>query len=122
MEAGVGSTGLLNFFPASIRPIRGSLPYLGIESGPFRYFEHPVNLQREIALEGKYLIQMEEPNLSAIEAMQVYKELSDVEQAFSSLKDVMDMRPVLTRLAYGSRQISSSAFWPFSSTVRWKRN
>jgi transposase len=65
-----------------------------LEDGGFRYFEHPVNLKQEQALEGKYLIQTEEPNLSALEAVEIYKELSEVERAFSELKDVIEMRPI----------------------------
>ena len=65
-----------------------------LEDGQFRYFEHPVNLKQEQALEGKYLIQTEEPNLSALEAVEIYKQLSEVERAFSELKDVIEMRPI----------------------------
>jgi transposase len=64
------------------------------EDGVFRFFEHPVHFAREQAYEGKYLIQTEEPNLSAIEAVRLYKELSEVERSFANLKDVIDMRPV----------------------------
>ena len=53
-----------------------------------------MNLAHEKALEGKYLIQSEEPHLSAIEAVTVYKELSEVERAFAELKDIMEMRPI----------------------------
>jgi transposase len=65
-----------------------------LEDGRFRYFEHPVHLKQEQALEGKYLIQTEEPNLSALQAVAIYKELSEVERAFSELKDVIEMRPI----------------------------
>jgi len=65
-----------------------------LKDGRFRYFEHRVNLAREKALEGKYIIQTEEKNLSAVEAVQYYKELSEVERAFRDLKDVIDMRPI----------------------------
>ena len=65
-----------------------------LKEGQFRSFEHPVNLAHEKALEGKYLIQSEEPHLSAIEAVTVYKELSEVERAFAELKDVIEMRPI----------------------------
>ncbi len=65
-----------------------------LKDGRFRYFEDPVKLEQEKALEGKYLIQTEEPDLSAIEAVQVYKELSEVERAFSELKDIIEMRPI----------------------------
>jgi len=64
------------------------------EEGVFRFFEHPVHFTREQAYEGKYVIQSEEPNLSAIDAVRLYKELSDVERAFADLKDVIDMRPI----------------------------
>jgi transposase len=65
-----------------------------LKEGEFEYFEHPVNLPREKALEGKYLIQVEGCDLSALEAVQVYKELSEVERAFRQLKDVIEMRPI----------------------------
>jgi transposase len=65
-----------------------------LEEGQFRYFEHPVHLKQEKALEGKYLIQTEEPHLTAREAVAIYKELSEVERAFSELKDVIEMRPI----------------------------
>ena len=39
-----------------------------LRKGKFRFFEHPINLVREKALEGKYVIQTEERNLSAVEA------------------------------------------------------
>lgn len=62
--------------------------------GTFRYFEHPVYLPQEKAYEGKYLIQTEEPNLTAVEAVKIYKDLSDVERGFRQLKDVLEMRPI----------------------------
>jgi transposase len=65
-----------------------------LREGQFHYFEHPVHLKQEKAIEGKYLIQTEEQDLSAQEAVQIYKELSEVERAFCSLKDVIEMRPI----------------------------
>ena len=67
------------------------------EDGVFRFFEHPVHFTREQAYEGKYVIQTEEPNLSAVEAVRLYKELSEVERAFANLKDVIDLRPIYHR-------------------------
>jgi transposase len=67
------------------------------EDGAFRFFEHPVHFPRERAYEGKYVIQTEEPNLSAVDAVRLYKELSDVERAFASLKDIIEMRPIYHR-------------------------
>lgn len=73
--------------------------YYGWEltDGEFKYFEHPTYLAREKALEGKYLIQTEEKSLSPVEAVQQYKELSEVERSFSILKDVIDLRPIYHR-------------------------
>ncbi|HEV8305089.1 MAG TPA: IS1634 family transposase [Gemmatimonadales bacterium] len=65
--------------------------------GRFRFFEHPVNLKREEAYEGKYVIQTEEPQLTAVEAVTIYKELSEVERAFANLKDIIEMRPIFHR-------------------------
>ncbi len=67
-----------------------------IKEGKFYYVEHP-NLEREKAYEGKYLIQTEEQGLTPVEAVEAYKDLSDVEMAFRSLKDVIEMRPIYHR-------------------------
>jgi transposase len=64
------------------------------DNGAFRFFEHPIHFTREQVYEGKYVIQTEEPNLSAVDAVRLYKELSEVERAFANLKDVLDMRPI----------------------------
>ena len=65
-----------------------------LEQGVLRYFEHPVHLPAEKALEGKYVIQTEELDLSAIQAVEAYKELSEVERGFRELKDLIEMRPI----------------------------
>ena len=70
-----------------------------LKQGQFHYFEHAQNLQQEKALEGKYLIQSEETHLSPVEAVAIYKDLSEVERAFSGLKDVIEMRPIYHRTA-----------------------
>jgi transposase len=67
--------------------------------GRFRFFEHPVNLKREAAYEGKYVIQTEEPHLTPVEAVTIYKELSEVERAFANLKDVIELRPIYHQTA-----------------------
>jgi transposase len=64
------------------------------EQGVFRYFEHPVHLSPEKALEGKYVIQTEEVDLSAVQAVEAYKDLSEVERSFRQLKDLVEMRPI----------------------------
>ena len=43
------------------------------------------------------MIQTEEPNLSTVEAVRLYKQLSEVERAFANLKDVIDLRPIYHR-------------------------
>jgi transposase len=68
-----------------------------LRKGKFEFFEHPLNLAREKALEGKYVIQTEEPNLSAVEAVTAYKQLNEVERGFSHLKDLLELRPVYHR-------------------------
>jgi len=68
-----------------------------LEQGVFRFFEHPVHLAREKTYEGKYVIQTEEKDLSAVQAVQAYKELSDIERGFRELKDVIEMRPIYHR-------------------------
>ena len=70
-----------------------------LKQGQFHYFEHAQNLQQAKALEGKYLIQSEEQNLSPVQAVEIYKDLSEVERAFSGLKDVIEMRPIYHRTA-----------------------
>jgi len=55
------------------------------EKGVFRFFEHPATSPAKQAYEGKYNIQTEEPNLSALKAVALYKELSEVERAFANL-------------------------------------
>jgi transposase len=73
--------------------------YFGWElrGGAFRFFEHPVHFERERASEGKYVIRTEEPELSPVEAVQAYKELSEVERAFRELKDIIELRPIYHR-------------------------
>ena len=64
------------------------------DTGKFSFFEHPVHFTREQAYEGKYVIQTEERNLSAVEAVTAYKQLNEVERGFSHLKDLLELRPV----------------------------
>ena len=64
------------------------------EDGVFRFFEHPLNFERERAGEGKYVIQCEGVSRSAVDIVRLYKELSEVERGFRNLKDVIDMRPI----------------------------
>jgi transposase len=65
-----------------------------LQDGQFLFEEDPVHLGREKRLEGKYLIATSENSLQPLEAVQMYKELSDVERGFRCLKDVLEMRPI----------------------------
>ena len=65
-----------------------------LRKGQFHYFLHPVNLPREQACEGKYVIQTEEPPLSPVEAVAAYKQLNEVERGFAHLKGLLEVRPV----------------------------
>jgi transposase len=80
---------------SSTRESHGSR-YFGwkLEQGVFRYFEHPRHLEPEKALEGKYVIQSEEPDLGPVQAVEAYKELSEVEGSLRQLKDLVEMRPI----------------------------
>jgi transposase len=69
------------------------------EKGIFRYFEHPGHLAPEKALEGKYVIQTEESDLSAVQAVEAYKDLTEIERSFRELKDLVEMRPIYHRRA-----------------------
>jgi transposase len=65
-----------------------------LEKGRFHFEEDPLHLQQEKSLEGKYLIATSEKRLEALEAVRIYKELSEVERGFRCLKDVLEMRPI----------------------------
>jgi len=68
-----------------------------LKEGRFDFEEDPVALQREKQLEGKYLIATSEKHLEPLEAVRIYKELSEVERGFRMLKDVLEMRPIYHR-------------------------
>lgn len=65
-----------------------------LKNGQLRIFEHPVNLPREKKYEGKYLIQTDQPDMKAQDAVAHYKELNDVERGFHALKNPIGMRPI----------------------------
>jgi transposase len=65
-----------------------------LKDGKLEISEHPVNLPREKKYEGKYLIQTDQPELTAEDAVEHYKDLNEVERGFRSLKDPLGMRPI----------------------------
>jgi transposase len=68
-----------------------------LEGGQFKIEEHPVNLAREIKYEGKYVIQTDQVDLTPLDSVRSYKELSETERGFRSLKDPLSMRPIWHR-------------------------
>jgi transposase len=70
-----------------------------LREGSFEFFEHPVHLARERRLEGRYVIATSEPGITAMDAVEKYKELMEVERGFRHLKDVIDLRPIHHRIA-----------------------
>ena len=69
-----------------------------IRAGVFSFFEHPVHFEREQRLEGRYVIATSETNLTALDAVAMYKELTLVERGFRRMKDVLSLRPVYHRV------------------------
>ena len=65
-----------------------------LEKDQFLFEEDPLHLAQEKRLEGKYLIATSEKHLEPLEAVRIYKELSEVERGFRCLKDVLEMRPI----------------------------
>jgi transposase len=70
-----------------------------LTNGAFTFQEHPVRLQREKELEGKYVLITSETDVTPQGAVQQYKELMEVESGFRSLKDVLAMRPIYHQVA-----------------------
>jgi transposase len=67
-----------------------------IRNGTFEFFESETHLEKEKRIEGKYVVATSESEeaLSVLEAVVLYKDLSDVEQGFRQIKDVLAMRPI----------------------------
>jgi transposase len=65
-----------------------------IKEGLLEFTESETHLGREKKIEGKYVIATSEKGLSVLEAVAMYKELTEVESGFRQLKDVMAMRPI----------------------------
>jgi transposase len=65
-----------------------------LRDGVFEFFEEPVQFEREKRLEGRYVISTTETSLSALDAVALYKQLTEVERGFRRMKDVLSMRPV----------------------------
>lgn len=68
-----------------------------LKDGQLRFFEHPLNLPREKKYEGKYLIQTDQSDMTATDAVAHYKELNEVERGFRTMKDPLSVRPIWHR-------------------------
>ena len=98
-----------------------------LNQGGFRYSENARGLGREKKIEGKYVIVTSEKGLSVLDAVALYKELTDVESGFRQLKDVLAMRPIYhqietasqgTYLRGGAGAAWSNDFWADGSKRR----
>ena len=69
-----------------------------LNAGSLEFTESKTHLEREKKIEGKYVIATSEKGLSVLDAVALYKELTDVERGFRSLKDVMALRPIYHRV------------------------
>jgi transposase len=65
-----------------------------LNEGVLEITEHPVRLAQEKKHEGKYLLQTDQTEITAPEAVQQYKQLTEVERAFRNLKDPLSLRPI----------------------------
>jgi transposase len=65
-----------------------------LRDGAIEYTESKTHFEREQRLEGKYVIATSEQGLSVLDAVAMYKELTEVESGFRQLKDVMALRPI----------------------------
>ena len=66
------------------------------EAGQMEYGES-ANCEQERRREGHWLLETEEPELGAVEAVRAYQDLWRVEAAFRTMKDVLELRPVWHR-------------------------
>jgi transposase len=65
-----------------------------LKDGALGFSESETRLGREKKIEGKYVIVTGEKGLGVLDAVAMYKELTDVESGFRQLKDVMALRPI----------------------------
>jgi transposase len=69
-----------------------------IRDDAFVYYDHPVHLEREKRLEGKYVVATSEKEITAQDAVALYKQLTEVERGFRHLKDILALRPIYHQL------------------------
>ena len=69
-----------------------------LTAGGLEFSESEERLGREKRIEGKYVVMTGEKDLSILDAVALYKELTEVESGFRQLKDVLAMRPIYHRI------------------------
>jgi transposase len=65
-----------------------------LKGGALEFSESATRLGREKKIEGKYVIMTREKGMGILDAVALYKELTDVERGFRQLKDVLALRPI----------------------------
>jgi transposase len=65
-----------------------------LKDGALEITESAARLGREKKIEGKYVIMTSEEGLGVLDAVALYKELTEVESGFRQLKDVLALRPI----------------------------
>jgi transposase len=62
--------------------------------GQFRYYRDEAKLHAEMGREGRYILTTDQMTMSPEDVVAHYKELSDIEDGFRSIKDIIEARPV----------------------------
>ena len=62
--------------------------------GQFRYYRDEAKLHAEMEREGRYILTTDQLTMSPEDIVAHYKELSDIEDGFRSVKDIIEARPV----------------------------
>jgi transposase len=65
-----------------------------LHAGSLEFSESQAHLEREKKIEGKYVIATGETGLGVLDAVALYKDLTEVESGFRQLKDVLALRPI----------------------------
>jgi transposase len=65
-----------------------------LKDGALEISESEARLGREKKIEGKYVIMTSEKGLGVLDAVALYKDLTEVESGFRQLKDVLALRPI----------------------------
>jgi hypothetical protein len=69
-----------------------------LADGVLEFSESAERLGCEERIEGKYVVMTREKDLGILDAVALYKELTEVESGFRQLKDVLGMRPIYHRI------------------------